>query len=133
MGEKGPVYNLAYCRHFADAFRSNPMSAPLIYALIPIGIGSFVGHMKLGTINDAGRPWEAIHASQYELLALRQVGVRVGAEDPLEKQLVHVLLDRASRAGNVLPSIVATTEMPGWSKMALPREVVGNLRRVGGA
>jgi hypothetical protein len=104
----------------------------LIYALIPAGLEPFVGHMRLETITDAGRPREAVHASHYELLSLRQAGVREGAEDPLEKQLIHVLRDRATRAGIVLPAIVATTEMPGWSKMALPREVVGNLRRVGG-
>ncbi len=130
-GEKR-LFNLAWCRHFADAFRSAPESAPLIYALVPAGLEAFVGHMRLETINDAGRPREPIHASHYDLLSLRQPGSRIGEEDPLEKQLIQALQDRAGRAGNVLPGLAVTTAMPGWSKMALPREVVGSLRRVGG-
>jgi hypothetical protein len=108
------------------------MSALLVYALIPAGTESFVGRMRFGTTNDAGRPLEAIHATQYELLSLRQVDGRPGEEDVLEQRLIQVLADRATRTGIVLPAIVTTSEMPGWSKMALPREVVRNLRRAGG-
>ena len=126
-------YNLAYCKQFIDAFRNNPVRAPLIYALIPAELGSFVGHMKIGTITEAGRPHEAFHGTQYDLLSLRQPGIRPGLEDPVERQLIQVLQERSRAAGHVLPRIIATTQTPGWSKMPLPREVVANLRRVGGA
>ena len=42
-------YNLAYCKHYVDAFRINPVRAPLVYALLPAELGSFVGHLKIGT------------------------------------------------------------------------------------
>ncbi len=127
------TFYLAYCKHFADAFRDQTTSAPLVYALVPVGTAPFVGHLKFQTITDSGRPSEPVIASHYDLLSLRQPEVRVGTADPVEQQLIQALLERASRAGVVPPAIVATTAMPGWSKMVLPRAVVGALRRVGGA
>lgn len=126
-------YRLAYCKHYVDAFRINPVAAPLVYALIPADLGSFVGHLKFGTITEAGRPHEAILAMQYDLLSPRQPGIRPGEEDPVERQLIQALQQRAQAAGHILPRIIPTTQTPGWSKMPLPREVVANLRRVGGA
>jgi len=49
-----------------------------------------------------------------------------------ERQLIQVFLSRASAANHVVPQLAATTATPAWSKMALPREVLGDLRRVGG-
>ncbi len=132
MTENVGPYHLAYCKHYADAFRQST-SAPLIYALVPVETGPFVGYVKFETTSDAGRPCEPVHASHYDLLSVRQAEVRVGTADTIERQLIQVLQGRATRAGFVLPSIVATQLMPGWSKMVLPREVVLSLRRVGGA
>ena len=126
-------YNLAYCKHYVDAFRINPVRAPLVYALLPAELGSFVGHLKIGTITEAGRPHEAILATQYDLLSLRQPGIRPGEEDPAERQLIQVLQERSRAAGHILSRIIPTLQTPGWSKMPLPREVVANRRRAGGA
>jgi hypothetical protein len=123
---------LAYCKHYTEPFARNPMSATLVYALIPAELGAFEGHLRFETITDCGRRGEAVYASKYELLALRQPGVNENVEDPAECQLIQSLRARAQAANYVLPLIVPTKRMPAWSKMPVPREVVQNLRRVGG-
>jgi len=127
-----PSFHLAYFRHHTDLFRLNAMATALAYALIPRGLASFVGYQKFETISDSGRPGKSVLASRYELLTLRRPEIPPGLEDLAERQLLQVLLSRALAASHVVPPLSATTATPAWSKMALPREVLGNLRRVGG-
>jgi len=127
-----PAFHLAYFRHHTDLFRLNAMATALAYALIPVSLASFVGYQKFETIGNSGRPGKSVLASHYELLTLRRPEIPPGLEDLAERQLIQIFLSRASAANHVVPPIMATTAAPAWSKMTLPREIVGDLRRVGG-
>ena len=126
------AFYLAWCKHYANLFATRPKRDNLFYALVPADLGGFVGAMRLKTVSDCGRPGEVIYATQYDLLSLRTPDLRPGTEDPSERKLVEALRGRALAASHVLPSLVVTTVMPGWSKLPLPAALVQALRMAGG-
>jgi hypothetical protein len=128
------TFHLAYFRHNVDVFRTSPSptSQALAYALIPSHLFSFVEHQRFKTVSDSGRPGADVLASHYELLSLRRPDIPVDQRDVVESHLIQVLVQRAMAAGHVLPPIVPTLKTPAWSKMVLPRDLLGDLRRIGG-
>ena len=126
------AFYLAWCKHYVNLFAASPVRNHLFYALVPTDLGSFVGAMRLQTINECGRPCEVIAATQYDLLSLRAPGLRPETEDLAERVLIDALRGRGLAASHVLPSLLATKVMPGWSKMPLPAALVRNLRVAGG-
>jgi hypothetical protein len=129
---EAPTFHLAWCKHFANLFAASPVRNNLVYALVPAGAGGFVGAMRLQTCTECGRPGDVIYATQYDLLSLRRPDLRPGTEDPTERQLIETLRGRALSASYVLPTLIATTAMPGWSKLPLPGALVQALRSAGG-
>ncbi len=127
-----PEFHLAWCKHYVHLFATNPVRNSLFYALVPTGLGGFVGAMRLQTVSECGRPCEVIYATQYDLLALRTPDLRPETEDPRERALIDKLKGRAFAASHVLSTIVPTVVMPGWSKMPLPAALVRDLRVAGG-
>lgn len=126
------AFHLAWCKHYANLFATRPTRDNLFYALVPVDLGGFVGAMRLKTVSDCGRPGEVIYATQYDVLSLRTPDLRPGTEDPRERSILQTLQGRALSASYVLPALVATTTMPGWSKLPLPAAVVQALSLAGG-
>ena len=126
------AFHLAWCKHYANLTGAQPTRASLYYALVPVDLGGFVGAMRLRTVTECGRPGDVIYATQYDLLSLRTPDLRPETEDPNELKLIDTLRGRALAASHVLPVIVATKVMPGWSKLPLPGVVVQALRMAGG-
>lgn len=126
------AFHLAWCKRYVNLFATRPTRDNLFYVLVPAGLGAFVGAMHLKTVSECGRPGEMIYATQYDLLSLRAPDLRPGSEDPGERKLVEALRGRALAASHVLPVLVTTKGMPGWSKLPLPGAVVQALRLAGG-
>ena len=127
MTERPPVYHLAWHkRHSPEAERF------LVYVLVPVWLGSFLGSMELEAINWCGRPLDKIRATVKDLASPRKPGDTEGIGHAIESQLIRALSVRGSQAGYILPQIVPSTSLRGWARLELSEVERGKLLRAGG-
>jgi hypothetical protein len=126
-------FHLAYYSGNTFFFMSGkPTQENLRYALVPAALPKGPGPWNLETISLLGRPGEKIVAFPTYLRSLRQADIPNGICDGVEERLLDILTGRAKGAAHVLPPLLATTEMPWWSKLVLPSAVLSELQRLGG-
>ena len=126
-------FHLAWFKLNTDFFMSGRSTSEVLqYALVPEPPPEG-GRWYLERVNLNGRPMGKFPAMPEYLCTVRQPGLPLDTEDPLEQRLIDHLVGRALGAGHLLPEIVPTKRTPRWSKLVLPAHVVAELRKRGGA
>lgn len=129
-------FYLAFSKQMVEEYRLSKVRNSVIvrFTLVPTDTPDILNIWNLACITAGGDPAESVAASPYELLSLRLAGVEMGREDlGVEGMLIQRLRERATARGAVLPAIAPTRRMPYWSKMAVPGDLLWELRRaVGG-